>query len=85
MVGMTDAQGLSDEEMLTLVSLLRRYVAHDMDQWENWRFATEYGDVFVSISRKPALGADPVHRRDLCAGPGGEDPVRPRAYDDLDA
>lgn len=29
-----------------------------MDQWENWRFESKLGPVFVNISRKPAPGAD---------------------------
>jgi len=30
-----------------------------MDQWANWRFDSEYGEVFVSVSRAPFPGATP--------------------------
>jgi hypothetical protein len=58
---------VTEEELRSLVRLLRRYSETDMDQFENWRFATSFGDVFVQISREPAPGATRDSYSDLDA------------------
>lgn len=40
-----------------MVELLKRYVEHDMDQWELWKFDTKRSTVFVNVSLYPAEGA----------------------------
>jgi hypothetical protein len=42
---------LSEAELRDLLRLLARYVAHDLDQWENWRFQTSHGPVYVAMTR----------------------------------
>jgi hypothetical protein len=53
-------QPLTDDELHLMASLLRRFSASDLDQWENWRFTSPYGEVYVSMSRAPAPGATPI-------------------------
>jgi hypothetical protein len=48
----TATGALSDAEFQVFARLLRRYCQYDLDQWENWRYRTTYGDVYISISRK---------------------------------
>ena len=55
------AEPLSDDELATFFRLLRRYAEAELDQWENWRCATEYGDVFISMARRPPAGYEPSH------------------------
>jgi hypothetical protein len=43
--------GLSDDELRWMFSLLARYAATDLDQWENWRVPTLQGDVFIEVRR----------------------------------
>lgn len=51
---LVDARGnLSDDEMMTLTRLLRRFAETELDQWEAWKMPTATGDVYVSISRQP--------------------------------
>jgi hypothetical protein len=52
-----DEARLSDEEAQTLFALLRRYCSVELDQFENWRTATPYSEVFITVSRHPAPGA----------------------------
>lgn len=42
---------LTDEEHKQMVRLLYRFATHELDQFENVKFDTKYGEVFVSISR----------------------------------
>jgi hypothetical protein len=42
---------LSEAELRDLLRLLARYVTRDLDQWENWRFQTSHGPVYVAITR----------------------------------
>lgn len=42
---------LTGEEQKQMVRLLYRYVNTELDQFENIKFSTKYGDVFISISR----------------------------------
>lgn len=43
---------MDDREFQLLISLLQRYVEQELDQWEAWRFTTQYGDVYVDIRRQ---------------------------------
>ncbi|MER7176528.1 hypothetical protein [Streptomyces mesophilus] len=52
---------LSDAEFVQLLGLLRRYCAHDLDQWEAWRTTTPYGEAHIMISN----GSPPDAERDL--------------------
>jgi hypothetical protein len=42
---------LADLEFDQFRDLLRRYCAHELDQWENLQTETPYGPVYVSFSR----------------------------------
>jgi hypothetical protein len=45
------AERMTDEEFEQLRSLLRRYCATELDQWELWKTETPYGTAFVDITR----------------------------------
>lgn len=47
----------SDREFRRLIRSLRHFSEVAMDQWENWRFESKLGPVFVNISRKPEPSA----------------------------
>ena len=47
--------------MATFFRLLTRYAEAELDQWENWRCATEYGDVFITMARRPPPEYEPSH------------------------
>ena len=49
---------LSKEEFAFMVKLLRRFASSDMDQFENWMMDTEYGKVYISISREISENED---------------------------
>ena len=49
---------LSDSEFRELLALLCRFAETDLDQSDNWRFGTSFGEVFVSVARAPAPGAN---------------------------
>ena len=51
---------MTDEELVALFDLLRRYSEEELDQWDTWRTETKYGTVFISISRQPQPGATPA-------------------------
>lgn len=40
-----------------MIELLARFANTDLDQWEAWRIATDYGPVYVEISRALPPGA----------------------------
>ncbi|GGX74039.1 hypothetical protein GCM10010358_30520 [Streptomyces minutiscleroticus] len=42
---------LSDQEFDQFRELLRRYCAHELDQWESLRTSTPYGPVYVLFTR----------------------------------
>jgi hypothetical protein len=48
---------LSDEECREMFRLLHRYASTELDQFEDFKFDTKFGKVFVSISRS-AQGHD---------------------------
>ncbi len=41
-----------------MLRLLRRHSETDMDQWENWRMQTSFGQVYVEVRRSPSPGLD---------------------------
>ena len=43
---------LTSGELKVLVGLLQRFAEHDPDQFENLRFETSYGPVFVPLTRE---------------------------------
>ena len=49
---MYDHKKLTDDEYATLFRLLKRYSETEMDQFDLWKFKSEYGEVFISVSRK---------------------------------
>lgn len=44
---------LSDDELVQLVGLLRRFCDTDLDQWALWKLGTASNETFVMISRAP--------------------------------
>ena len=48
---------LSSDDLRTLVTLLTRYVSHDLDQFEFWRIETTHGSVYIHLSVKRPDGA----------------------------
>jgi len=50
---------LNHEELVQLRSLLRRYCAFDLDQWDLWKTDTPFGPVFIDIARLPRAGISP--------------------------
>ena len=51
---MKSSQKLSEEELCQMATLLKRYASTDMDQFDLWKFDTDFGKVFVEISMKPS-------------------------------
>jgi hypothetical protein len=47
-----------DDDIRQLIRLLHRYADTELDQWEAWRFATSFGDVFIELRRAPSPGYD---------------------------
>jgi hypothetical protein len=43
---------LTASEAEHLRTLLQRFTEHHLDQFDNWRFDTSYGPVFVQLTRK---------------------------------
>lgn len=50
---------LSDGEFAQLKALLHRFAEHDIDQFENLRFDTSYGPVFIAMTRQLPPGWPP--------------------------
>ena len=48
---------MTDEEFDQMRTLLKRYAESGLDQWSMWRTNTDYGPVYISISRVPEPGA----------------------------
>ncbi|MEO0437357.1 MAG: hypothetical protein AAF098_10650 [Pseudomonadota bacterium] len=46
-------ESLTSSEFEVMIELLQRYVSADMDQFENWKFESNKGRVFVEISLEP--------------------------------
>jgi hypothetical protein len=58
-------ESLTASELEVLRGLLQRFAEHELDQFENLRFDTSYGSVFVSLTRRlppgwPAEAFTPV-------------------------
>ncbi|GAA2576648.1 hypothetical protein GCM10010435_60980 [Winogradskya consettensis] len=49
---------MTDAEIRQLASLLARYSAHELDQFEHWRVESPYGPVFIDISRRCVPGTE---------------------------
>lgn len=47
---------LSDEEVRQFVNLLRRYLHHDLDQWELNVTESEHGPVYAVLANKLPAG-----------------------------
>ncbi|MCF2858400.1 hypothetical protein L1286_13005 [Pseudoalteromonas sp. SMS1] len=47
---MSDSKKMTNEEFSQMVTLLSKFANTDMDQFENWKFECEFGEVFVSLS-----------------------------------
>ncbi len=47
---------LSDDEFAQMITLLRRYTATEMDQWELWKFDIPSSTIYVSVSMYPSHG-----------------------------
>lgn len=43
---------LSDEEAQQFVSLLRRYLCHDLDQWQGLVTESDYGPIYAFFTNK---------------------------------
>ena len=52
-----DGGPLDQEELRGLLSLLARYCAYDLDQWDNWRLDLPRGPFYVSIANRLLPGA----------------------------
>jgi hypothetical protein len=50
---------LSDDEFRDLISLLKRFCSHDLDQWEALQTPTPYGPVYINMTRSLPPGTDP--------------------------
>jgi hypothetical protein len=50
------SEHLTASELEQLRVLLHRFTEHDLDQFENLRFDTRYGPVFVLFTRELPLG-----------------------------
>jgi hypothetical protein len=46
------SDSLTASELERLRTLLQRFTDHDLDQFDNWRFDTRYGPVFVLFTRE---------------------------------
>ncbi len=51
---MNESQKLSESEFSEMLRLIHRFSVSEMDQWEQWKFDSEFGKVFVSITRQPS-------------------------------
>jgi hypothetical protein len=53
------SEKLTEGELAQLKALLHRFAEHDLDQFENLRFDTRYGPVFIAITRQLPIGWPP--------------------------
>ncbi|KZN39331.1 hypothetical protein N480_00450 [Pseudoalteromonas luteoviolacea S2607] len=47
---MSDNKKMTDEEFSQMITLLSRFIDTEMDQFESWKFESEYGVIYVNIS-----------------------------------
>jgi hypothetical protein len=82
---------LTSSEFEVLRHLLQRFAEHELDQFEQWRFDSSYGPVFVSLTRElppgwPAEAFTPV-LKPLLAETGrfarASDPAQVESREDL--
>lgn len=52
----TRPNGFTDEDFRRLVTLLHRYSAAELDQFDHWRLQTSFGWVFVQLMRELPAG-----------------------------
>ncbi|MER8041883.1 hypothetical protein [Streptomyces sp. NPDC094032] len=52
-------EGLSGDEFAQMIDLLRRYCAHDLDQFQARRTDTPYGPVYIFMGRSLPQGWEP--------------------------
>ncbi|GAA1101562.1 hypothetical protein GCM10009663_50290 [Kitasatospora arboriphila] len=50
---------LSNSEVEQLRQLLKRYLSHELDQWEDWKTETPYGPAYVVLTRSLPPEAQP--------------------------
>jgi hypothetical protein len=59
---------LTDDELRTLATLLYRFASTDLDQFENWRLRTQYGEAYLTLTNwAPPLGVSPEAYDDISA------------------
>ncbi|TXC98893.1 hypothetical protein [Streptomyces sp. ISID311] len=56
---------LSDDEFKEFVGFLKRFCAHDLDQWEAWQTATPSGPVYANMTRSLPPETDPSAFRSI--------------------
>ncbi|MFI9269772.1 hypothetical protein ACIGXM_03485 [Kitasatospora sp. NPDC052896] len=56
---------LSETEWEQLRQLLRRFLSHELDQWENWKADTPDGMAYVLLTRALPPGVLPEHFRPI--------------------
>ena len=44
---------LKDDEYKLMFQLLLRHSETEMDQWDQWKFESKFGRVYVTVSRSP--------------------------------
>mgnify|MGYP003651612418 CR=1 FL=1 len=44
---------MTNEEFEQFKKLLKKFCSEDLDQWERWKTETNFGTVYISISRIP--------------------------------
>ena len=50
---MTNKEKLTDLEFQQMLQLLNSYMITEMDQWDAFKFNSEFGDMFIYLSMKP--------------------------------
>lgn len=45
---------MSKEEFIQMIQLLKRYASTEMDQWELWKFDTEFSKIYINMSMIPS-------------------------------
>ncbi len=44
---------LTDADFKKMIQLLHRHSETEMDQWDQWKFDSKYGIIYITISRQP--------------------------------
>ena len=53
---MSSTKEMTTEELLVFKRLLKKYCAQELDQWQQWWTPTEFGPVYISITRYEEYG-----------------------------